>query len=104
MSDEFETLGDASWAAGLLVEQDWLDLQSTGSAITEGREFFYLGVCWPVQGTKDLLEAYAAINTNLGTEEQAATLSDFMYQVMSGFYDMAVEARVVDKDFWKTPE
>lgn len=96
-----EILADASWAAGLLSEQDWYELQSTGQAIASGREVFYLGIYKYVGEAKTLVEAYSAADNAVATDEQLLSLNDFMHQLVVAFYSMCVEHGVLEAGFWK---
>lgn len=103
MSDN-ESLADASWAAGLLSEQDWTELQSRGTAIAEGSEVFLLGITWPVAATKRLVEDYTAIaTTETFTEEQVDSVNEFLHMVINGFYNLCVSNGVIDSKFWNPP-
>lgn len=100
MSDH-ENLADASWAAGLLSEQDWYELQSKGEAITSGKEVFYLGIYKYVHEAAALVRAYSAADNAVATDEQLVMLNDFMHQLMTAFYSMCVEHGVLENGFWK---
>src|SRR4051812_12160076 len=104
MSDN-DGLAEASWAAGLMGEKDWMDLQSKGQAIASGNEVFYLGIVKPVAETKALVEAYAAIAlTDTPAMEHLETFNTFVHEVLMGFYSMCVEAGVLTQKFWESEQ
>lgn len=100
MSDH-ESLGDASWAANFLTLDDFVDLQTTGEAISKGDECFVLQIVKPTEETVQLCMDYYAASIDEASPEQLESVNNFFYQVVSAFYALAVDGGLIERRFWE---
>lgn len=101
MSDD-EELADASWAADILSDEDWVEMQTLGADVVAAapRQVFALAIYKDVNEAKALVEAYIAVGEDGGTEEQLDMLRYHTHGVMRAFYEMCVSYGNLAAEYW----